>query len=116
MTRIKYKEAAGKIAKRGKPSLDEIPGKKELEKLYVKELKSIREIAEILHCSKDMVYRALKGYGIELRNNVKRSELRKRSQKTIQSLVERKGVRGAARELEIAPSTLSRFLRSLEEK
>lgn len=114
MARIKYKEAAGLKAKRGKPPIGSQPDKAELKRLYIKESKSIREVAEILGCTKDRVYRALKEYRIELRNNVKRSERRKQNRQALLSLVEKNGVRGAARELEVAPSTLSRFLRSLD--
>jgi len=54
MVRIKYKEAAGLEVKRGKPAIGKKPAKKELKILYVKESKSIREVAKILGCSKDM--------------------------------------------------------------
>ena len=56
MARIKYKEAVGLEAKKGKPAIGKRPEKAELKKLYVTESKSIREIAEILGCSKDMVH------------------------------------------------------------
>ena len=115
MARIKYKEALGLGVRRGKPPIGNKPGEKELRRLYVRESKSIREIAGLLGCTKDMVYRALRDYGIEARTNVKRSELRKKSQETLRVLAERKGVRGAARDLGINPSTLSRFLRSKTE-
>jgi len=62
MARIKYIEAAGIEAKRGEPAAGKKPEKTELKKLYIKESRSIREAAEILGCTKDMVYRALKEY------------------------------------------------------
>ena len=77
MARIKYKKAAGLEVKRGKPPIGKKPSKAELKKLYIKESKSIREVAEILGCTKDMIYRALKEYGFELRPGFNRSKLRK---------------------------------------
>ncbi len=56
MARIRYKEAVGLKAKRGKLAKGRNPTKVELEKFYIEESKSIREIAELLGCSKDMVY------------------------------------------------------------
>jgi DNA-binding MarR family transcriptional regulator len=116
MPRIKYKEAIEVEAKRGKPSMGSKPSKTVLQRLYVREGRSIREIADLQGCTKDMVARALKEYGIEARKNVKRSELRKQRQGTLRTLAERKGIRGAARDLGVNPSTLSRFLRSKTEK
>ena len=52
------------------------PEKKLLQKLYVKESKSIREIAEQLGCSKDMIHRSIKEYRIEIRTNKRRSKLK----------------------------------------
>jgi len=68
MARIKYKEVAGLKVKRGKPASGKKPGKAELKRLYIKESKSIRKVADVLGCSKDMVYRALKECGIERRS------------------------------------------------
>jgi hypothetical protein len=51
--------------KRGKPPLGSKPIKIVLQRLYVKEARSIREVADLLGCTKDMVARALKEYGIE---------------------------------------------------
>jgi uncharacterized membrane protein len=116
VARTKHTEGVGIEAKRGKPPKGKKPGQQELKRLYIKESKSIRESAGLLDCTKDMVARALKEYGIEARKNVKRSELRKQSQETLRTLAERKGIRGAARDLEVNPSTLSRFLRSKTEK
>jgi DNA invertase Pin-like site-specific DNA recombinase len=48
-------------------STGEKPSKSEMRRLYIKESKSIREVAEVLGCSKDMVYRTLGEYGIEIR-------------------------------------------------
>lgn len=43
------------------------PSISELKKLYLKESRSIREVAKILGCSKDMVYRSLRENEINLR-------------------------------------------------
>jgi excisionase family DNA binding protein len=92
------------------------PSKKDLVRLYASGGKSIREVAEALGVSKDMVYRALKSHGIEARTNVKRSGLRKYSMKVLKEEVQKRGVRGVARELEVSHSALSRFLRAEEEE
>jgi lambda repressor-like predicted transcriptional regulator len=63
-----------------------------------------------------MIYRALKEYGIEVRTKVRRSGLRKHGLQALRAAAREKGVRGAARELGVNPSTLSRFLRSESEK
>jgi len=51
------------------------PSKQVLLRLYAEESKSIREIGEILNCSKDTVARALKAYEIKARTKVRRSGL-----------------------------------------
>jgi transposase len=92
------------------------PSKKVLLRLYVEEGRSIREIGETLNCSKDMVARALKAYGIEARTRVRRSGLAKLDKEALESSVKAKGVRGTALELRVNASTLSRFLRSKNRK
>jgi transposase-like protein len=110
MARIKYKEAAGLEVKRGKPSISHKPSKAELKRLYVRESKSIREVAGILGCSKDIVYRCLKEYGIELRPGYNRSKLRKFKLSVLEQGVRDKGVRGYAKELGIHENTLRYYL------
>jgi len=110
MARIKYKEAAGIAAKRGKPSLGKKPSKAELKKLYIKESKSIREVAEILGCTKDMVYRSLKEYRFELIPGFNRSKLRKYKLSVLEEGVRDKGVRGYAKELGVHENTLRYYL------
>jgi DNA invertase Pin-like site-specific DNA recombinase len=111
MASIKYKEAAGIEAKRGKPSLGKKPSKAELRRLYIKESKSIREVAEILGCTKDMVYRALQEFGIERRSCVRRSQLKDIRLSVLEREIRRKGIRGYARELEVNESTLRHHLK-----
>jgi len=59
-----------------KPAKGPKPSKSDLKRLYIKESRSVRNIAELLECSKDMVYRALREYGIQRRTHTeKRSQL-----------------------------------------
>jgi transposase len=111
MSRIKYKEAAGLEVKRGRPSAGPAPSKADLVKLYVKEGKAIREVAEALGCSKDMVARTLKAYGIDARPNASRSRLRTISLRDLEAAIREKGLRGAARDLGVDHSTLRHHLR-----
>jgi hypothetical protein len=76
VSRIKHTEAPSLEGRRGKPPIGNKPGQRELRRLYVRESRSIREISGLLGCTKDIVYRALKEYGIEARKNVKRSPSR----------------------------------------
>ncbi len=110
MPRIKYKEAAGLKAKKGKPAIGNRPEKAELKKLYIKESKSIREIAETLGCSKDMVYRVLHEYKIELRPGFNRSKLRKYKLSDLEKGISEKGIRGYAKELGVHENTLRYYL------
>jgi len=87
------------------------PGKALLRCLYVKEAKSIREVAESLGCTKDMVYRSLQKYGIEIRTNKRRSSLRSYKLSELDEGVKAKGIRGYARELGVDESTLRHHLK-----
>ena len=60
MARIKYQEAIGLEVKRGRPPAGPAPSKADLVQLYVKEDRSVRDVAAALGCSKDMVHRALR--------------------------------------------------------
>lgn len=111
MGRIKYKEVAGLEVKRGRPAKTNKPIKSQLKKLYIKESRSIREIAEILGCSKDMVYRSLKEYGIKTRTNEPRSQLITYTLSELENGVKSIGIRGYARELGIDESTLRHHLK-----
>jgi hypothetical protein len=109
--RIKYKELAGIEVKRGRPTKANKPSESQLKKLYTKESRSIREIADILGCSKDMVYRALKKHKIERRSHVKRLKLEKYDFDFIKETVKKKGYRRGAQELGVNKSTLYRYLK-----
>ena len=100
----------------GRPPSGKAPSKRDLVRLYVNEGKAIREVAEALGCSKDMVARALKAYGIEARTKVRRSRLEKYDREALESTVRAKGIRGTALELGVNASTLNRFLRQKAER
>ena len=88
----------------------------ELKKLYIKESRSIREVAEILGCSKDMVYRTLHEYKIELRPGFNRSKLRKYRLSDIEEGIREKGVRGYAKERGVHENTLRYYLRGVRKE
>lgn len=111
MARLKYREPADLPAKRGRPSTGGQPSRSDLYRLYIREGKSIREVAEALNCSKDMVARALKAYGIEARVNIKRSQLREFPREKLKAEVTKKGVRGLSRELGIHENTLRNYIK-----
>lgn len=96
--------------KRGKPPLGIKPSKTLLLKVYIQEARSIREIANLLGCTKDMVARALKEYGMEARTNARRSSLRTYPLKRLESGVKKKGIRGLARDIGVDESTLRHHL------
>lgn len=52
MTRIKYKEIAGLEIKRGNSAINRKPENSVLKKLYIKESRSVRNIASIIGYSK----------------------------------------------------------------
>jgi len=81
MARIKYMEAAGRQAKRGRPRLavdDEM--KARLMRLYIEEGLSVRDIAAELGIPEANVRRRLRAAKIPMRTNAPRSRLRKLDQ------------------------------------
>ena len=114
MVRIKYKEAVGIQVKKGKPSIGIKPSVSDLERLYIKESRSIREVAEILRCSKDMVYRSLKEYGIELRSKTRRSQLRVYKLDHLRSEIDSKGYKQVAVDLGVGITTLRDYMKAKE--
>jgi len=111
MARIRYKEAAGLEVKRGKLPIGKKPNKAELKRLYLKESMSVRGVADILSCSKDMVYRALKEYSIERRPHNWSPKLERFDLEFIKETVKKKGYRKGAQELGVDKSTLFRYLK-----
>jgi len=110
MPRIKYKEAIGLEVKRGRPSAGPAPSKANLVKLYVKEERSVRDIAAALGCSKDAVHQAMKQYGIAARPNASRSKLRTISLRDIEAGIKAKGIRGLARDIGVDEGTIRHHL------
>lgn len=107
LTRIKYREAARLEVKRGKPPIGKKPDKKDLQRRYIKESKSIREIADLLGCTKDMVYRALKEFGIERKERLFKSKLNNYSFEYLENEIRKKGFKQVAIDLEIDAHTLN---------
>lgn len=95
----------------GKPAKGTKPGKAELRKLYIKESRSVRGIADILGCSKDMVYRTLQEYSIQRRKHVeKRSQLKEYNLSFLKKEIRLKGFNQVARELGVHNTTLRRYI------
>ena len=99
------------IRGRGKPAKGKKPSLVDLQRLYVKEQRSIRDIAELLGCSKDAVYRALREYGIETRSHTRESKLDRYSPKDIRKRVEKEGIVKVAGTLGISRQTLWEYLK-----
>jgi hypothetical protein len=58
MAKIKYQEAAGLEVKRGRPQAGPSPSRADLIKLYLKESRSVCDVAAVRGCSKDMIHGA----------------------------------------------------------
>ena len=114
MTRTKYKEAIGLKVIKGRQSIGKKPEKTKLKHLYINEIKSIREIAETLGCSKDMVYRALVEYEIGRRAQSSIKKLADYSIENLKTDVKNKGIRGLARELGVSEGAIRYHLRKLD--
>jgi len=112
MARIKYQEAIGIEVRRGRPPAGPAPTKDQLVKLYVKESRSIRDIAAVPGTTKDAVHRVLRKYGIKARSNVSRSRLRRIPIRDLKAVIRDKGLRGAARDLGVDHSTLRHHLKA----
>ena len=90
------------------------PKKSVLQRLYMKEGRSIREVAEILGISKDKAYRALEDYGISRRPRFRRSRLEQYSLRHIREKIEKDGMGKAADSLGVSRQFLRRHLRDRE--
>lgn len=99
--------------KPGRPPSGRAPARKDLSRLYVREGKSIREVAEALNCTKDMVYRTLAAYSLKRRTKgQRRLKLMDYDPSFLQREVRKKGQVRMAEELGVNQSTLSRYLRN----
>lgn len=87
------------------------PDKSQLLKLYVRESRSIRVIAEHLGCSKDMIYRSLEEYQIERRPGYNRSKLRIHDLAYLKREIKKKGYKEFALELGVDVSTLRKHIK-----
>lgn len=114
MAGIKYKEAIGLEVKRGKLAKGKKPRRAELKKLYVKQSLSIREVAKLLECSKDMVYRSLKEYNIEMRPGFNRSRLRVYDLTYLKREIRKKSYKEMSKELGVDISTLRKHIKKRE--
>ena len=92
------------------------PAREILARLYVEEGRAVREIAGILGESKDMIARALKGYGIKRRLGVKRSRLRTLDQGRLFADIAEKGVDRTAAAWGIPERTLKHYLAQIRRK
>jgi len=94
------------------------PTKKRLERLYVKEGRSIRETASRLDCSKDMVARALKEYGIVARSGIgrRRSQLTRYRLSDLRASIRAQGIRATARNLGVCEGTLRHYLKTRKKR
>ena len=110
MARIKDEEV-GLDAKPGRPKIGKNPRKDELQRLYAREGKSIREIASRLGLHPDTIHYWLKKYGIKTRSRAKRSKLRKSKLSTLEKGVKEYGIRGYAKQIEVHESTLRHHLK-----
>jgi transposase len=113
MGRIKYQEAIGLEVKRGRPPLGPAPSKADLIRLYVKEGRSIRDVAAALGCSKDVVHHGLRAYGIKARPPAKRSRLRKLDHAALFADLAEKGIDRTAEAWGIPMRTLTEYLARL---
>ncbi len=95
-----------------KPPIGTKSERAELRRLYIHRSMSVREIAEFLGCTKDMVFRAFKEYGIETRTNKRRSSLKDIKLSVIEKGIGKKGIIGYARELRVDESTLRHHLKN----
>lgn len=106
--RIVTKRSKG--SKLGRPFKDR-PDRESLERLYIREKKPIREVAEILDCSKDIVHRALEEFGIDRRPHTRKSKLEQFDLEFLKEKVKEKGYRLAAQDLDVDRRTLERYLK-----
>jgi transposase len=114
MARIRDEEI-GMDAKPGRPKIGKNPRKVELQRLYAREGKSIREIAAHLGLHPDTIHYWLKKYDIKTRSMAKRSKLRKYKRSTLEKGIKEYSIRGYAKELGVHENTLRNYLKSIKD-
>lgn len=112
MARIKNEEISTNV-KLGRPKISKNPSKVELQRLYIKDGKSIRQIAAILGLHPDTIHYWLKKYEIRIRSRAKRSKLRKYNHSIIDKGIKEHGIRGYARKLGVHENTLRHYLKRI---
>ena len=105
----------GMDVKPGRPKTGKKPMKVELQRLYAREGKSIREIAAHLGLHPDTIHYWLKKYGLKTRSMAKRSKLRKYKLSSLEKGIEERGIRGYAKELGVHENTLRNYLKSIKD-
>lgn len=88
------------------------PARADLQQLYVREGKSIRDVAAVLGFTRDMVYRTLREYGIEARPVARRSRLQDIPLQELEAAIAGQGLRGAARSFGVDHSTLAQHVKA----
>ena len=110
---MNYRKAADlKVEKRspGRPVKKRLE-KKELQRLYVEEGRSIRDIAKIQRCTKDIVYRSLQAYGIKRRSHIKESKLTSYKLSDLKARIKERGYRKAGEDLGMTGQALWKYLK-----
>ncbi|MBU4496089.1 MAG: hypothetical protein KJ874_12425 [Acidobacteria bacterium] len=105
---MNYKKAAGVAQNIGRPAIGSKPSYENLIKLYIEDKKSIREIADILGCSKDMVFNSLQEYGIKTRKGSKRSKLKDVELEELIKMVSTIGLTNTAKSLGVDIRTVKK--------
>jgi len=116
--RMGYQKVAGINVKKKRPGrpVGDKPKESELQRFYVKEKRSIREVAEILGVSKDKVFRALEDYGIGRRAKARKSKLERYSLEFIRGMIKKEGMGRTADSLGVSRQFLRRYLRDRESR
>ncbi len=110
MARIKDEEI-GMDIKPGRPIIGKNPRKVQLQKLYAREDKSIREIGGQLSLHPDTIHYWLKKYGIKTRSKARKSRLLSISLGEIERNLAKLGIRGYARKLGLSEGTIRHHLK-----
>ncbi len=97
--------------KPGRPKISKNPNKAELQRLYVKDGKSIRQIATHLGLHPDTIHYWLKKYSIKTRSKARKSRLLSIPLEEIEINLAKLGIRGYARKLGLSEGTIRHHLK-----